>query len=147
LTVLDRLADKDAKDKIASKTHTIEVLPKTFGIGGLVAPAVGFVGQPHATELILFYLPLNAAKQPSAEVTISVLDVNNKPVVPAVVYEFPRDLPVGTDLVKENFVPIRYPMFLNRPGRFTVDIYAKDKVQNKEARLSYTLTVLELSGK
>ena len=41
-------------------------------------------------------------------------------------------------------MPIRYPIFLNRPGRFTVDIVAKDNLGKNESRLSFPLTVLEI---
>ncbi len=141
LTVLDRLANEQK-----SFIHQFELMPPTFGIGAVVAPSIGFSGLPYATEFALFDLTLDAQKKPNVEVVMQVLDDSGKPVSPPVTSTLPNDLPVGADLQTENFVPIRYPIFLNRPGRFTIDIYAKDHVGKKEARLTYPLTVLDMSG-
>lgn len=141
LTVKDRVSG-DQKSYI----HNFELLPQTFGIGAVVAPSIGYPGLPYATEFALFDLTLDAKKQANAEVTMRVLDASGKEVAPPVISTLPMDLAPGTDLEKENFVPIRYPIFLNRPGRFTVDIVAKDNVGKKESRLSFPLTVLDLAG-
>jgi len=141
LTVVDRLADAKV-----SYVHPFELLPPSFGIGAVVAPAFGFSGLPYATEFALFDLTLDSQKKPNVEVVMQVLDDSGKPVSPPVTSTLPADLPVGTDLQTENFVPIRYPIFLNRPGRFTIDILAKDNLGKKETRLTYPLKVLDLSS-
>lgn len=141
LTVQDRLAKE-----IKSHVYPFEMLPQTFGIAGIVAPAIGFPGQHHSTEFALVDLTLDAKKQPDVEVTMRVLDDSGKQVATPIVSSMPRDLPAGADLEKENFVPMRYPIYLNRSGRFTIEILAKDKVGNKEARLTYQLNVLDFSG-
>lgn len=141
LTVQDRLANK-----VASHIHSFELLPPSFGIGAVVAPSIGYPGLPYATQFALFDLTLDAEKKPNVEVVMQVLDDSGKPVSRPVTTTLPNDLPVGTDLQAENLVPLRYPIFLNRPGRFTIDIHAKDINGKKEARLTYPLTVLDLSG-
>src|SRR5262245_27287699 len=141
LTVQDRLANK-----VDSYIHSFELLPPSFGIGAVVAPSIGFSGLPYATEFALFDLTLDGQKKPNVEVVMQVLDDAGKLVSPPVTSTFPNDLPVGTDLQSENFVPIRYPIFLNRPGQFTIDILAKDNLGKKEARLNYPLKVLDLAG-
>ena len=141
LTIHDRLANERK-----SHIHQFELLPPTFGIGTVEAPALGFSGLTYATRFALFELTLDANKKPNVEVTMKVLDDAGKPVSPPVISTLPSDLPVGADLETENIVPLRYPIFLNRPGRFTIDIHAKDHVGKKEARLTYPLTVLDLSG-
>ncbi|MCI0685303.1 MAG: hypothetical protein L0Y71_24660 [Gemmataceae bacterium] len=141
LTVLDRLAKSSD-----SEVYSFELLPPTFGIAGIVAPAIGFPGQHHSTEFALVDLTLDGKKQPDVEVTMRVFDDAGKEVAKPIVSILPRDLPVGADLEKENFVPMRYPIYLNRSGRFTIDIHAKDKAGNKEARLKYPLNVLDFSG-
>jgi len=35
------------------------------------------------------------------------------------------------------------PIYLNRPGRFTIEILAEDKTANKRFELRYPLTVLD----
>src|SRR5262245_24729300 len=146
LTVQDRL-DNNPKTGIKSHIHSFELLPPSFGIGAVVAPAFGFSGLPYSTKLALFDLTLDAQSKPNVEVVMQVLDDAGKPVSPPVISNYPNHLPPGTDLQTENFVPIYYPIFLNRPGRFTIDILAKDNNGKKEARLTYPLTVLDLSGK
>ena len=141
LTVQDRLS-KEQK----SHVYQFELLPQTFGIAGVVAPAIGFPGQHHATEFALVDLGLDAKKQPNAEVTMRVLDESGKAVATPVVSTLPRDLPAESNLEKENFVPMRYPIYLNRSGRFTIDILAKDNISKKESRLTYPLTVLDFSA-
>lgn len=141
LTVQDRLAKE-----VKSHVYSFELLPQTFGIAGIVAPAIGFPGQHHSTEFALVDMALNAEKKPDVQVTMRVLDESGKVVAPPIISALPRDLPVGADLEKENFVPMRYPIYLNRSGRFTIDILAKDNVGKKEARLTYQLHVLDFSG-
>ena len=141
LTVQDRLT-KDQK----SHVHSFELLPQQFGIAGVVAPSIGFPGQHHSTEFALVDMTLDANKKADVDVFMRVLDQNGKEVATPVKSSLPRDLPVGADLEKENFVPMRFPIYLNRSGRFTIDIYAKDNNGKKEVRLSYPLTVLDFSG-
>jgi hypothetical protein len=140
LTVLDRHS-KEQK----SHVYSFDLLPQTFGIAGIVAPAIGFPGQHHSTEFALVDLALDDKKQPDVEVTMRVLDDNGKQVATPIVSTLPRDLPAGADLDKENFVPMRYPIYLNRSGRFTIDILAKDNISKKEARLKYQLNVLDFA--
>jgi len=141
LTVLDRHS-KEQK----SHVYSFDLLPQTFGIAGIVAPAIGFPGQHHSTEFALVDLALDDKKQPDVEVTMRVLDDSGKQVATPIVSTLPRDLPAGADLEKENFVPMRYPIYLNRSGRFTIDILAKDNISKKEARLKYQLNVLDFAG-
>jgi hypothetical protein len=143
VTVHDRNA-KEAK----SHTHQFELLPQGFGFAGVSAPAIGFSGQHHATHFALIDMALDAKKTPNVKVEMRVLDENGKPVAPSMFSELPRDLPLEADLEKENFVPMHFPLYLNRPGRFTIDIMAKDNTGNKEARLTYPLVVLDfVTGK
>jgi hypothetical protein len=143
LTVQDRHS-KEQK----SIQYQFDLLPPSFGIAGVEAPAIGFTGQHHATMFVLIDMGLDDKKLPNVEVTMRVLDETGKAVAPPVISTMPRDLPVEANLEKDNFVPMRYPLYLNRPGRFTIDIHAKDKISNREARLTHPLTVLEFtSGK
>jgi hypothetical protein len=141
LTVLDRNS-KEQK----SHVYTFELMPQTFGIAGVVAPSIGFPGQHHSTEFALVDMGLDDKKQPNVEVTMRVLDEAGKPVTTPIISTLPRDLPPDSSLDKENFVPMRYPIYLNRSGRFTIDILAKDNIGKKESRLTYPLTVLDFSG-
>jgi hypothetical protein len=143
LTVQDRIAN-EAK----SHTHSFELLPQTFGFAGVSAPGVGFSGQYYAAQFALIDMTLNDKKQPDVKIEMRVLDENEKPVAPSVFSTLPQDLPAEANLAKENFVPIHFPLHLNRPGRFIIDILAKDNLGNREARLTYPLYVLDfVTGK
>lgn len=127
-------------------SHSFKVLPATFGFIGVASPAVGIVGFPvaHETTFGLVNMTLDKNGKPDAKVVIRLLDEHNKEVRPATELLMPRDMPDDTDLQKANFVPLRYTLALNRPGRFTIDIQATDKLGNKTASLRIPLTVLDV---
>jgi len=140
LTIEDKVA-KETK----SFTYPVEVLPKDFGFVGVTAPTIGLAGQNSLAGFGLVNMTLDkTTKQPNVEVVIKVLE-NGKPVANPVYITLPKDLPEGLDLDKQNFVPLSYPLYLNRPGVFTLDITATDKAGGKTAQLSYPLTVLDLA--
>lgn len=126
--------------------YDFEVVPETFGFIGVATMAVGFPGQYHVPEFALANFTLDAKmKQPNAEVTISILDEKGTAVSEPVKMLLPRDMPEGTDLEKLNFVPLTYPVYLNRKGRYNIEIRATDKNGNKKAELRYPLTVLDIN--
>ena len=139
LTVTDQLA-KQSKAFV----YPVELLPQGFGFVGTTAPAIGFPGQHYMASFAVVDMALDKNKQPNVEVTIKVLDSADKAVTRPVIITLPKDIPEGIDIQKENFVPLNYPIYLNRPGQFTVDISATDKTGGKTARLRYTLSVLDL---
>jgi hypothetical protein len=141
LTVHDKIA-KEAK----AFTYPFNVVPQGFGFVGVSAPAVGFPGQHYVTGFGLVNLALDGKKQPNCEINIKILDEKGKPVAATVKIELPRDMPEDTDLNKANFVPLQYPIYLNRPGRFTIEIEAHDKFGNKKKELRYPVTVLDVNG-
>ena len=142
LTVHDKIA-KDAK----SFTYPFTVVPQSFGFVGVSAPAIGFPGQHYVTGFGLVNLATDGkTKQPKVDVDIQILDDKGKAVAPTVKIELPRDMPEGIDLAQANFVPLQYPIYLNRPGTFTIDIQAHDKFGNKKASLRYPVTVLDVNN-
>jgi hypothetical protein len=138
--------DKVGKDR-KGFDYEFEVVPETFGFVRVATMAVGFPGQYHVPEFALANFTLDAKmKQANAEVTIRILDEKGTPVSEPVKMLLPRDMPEGTDLEKLNFVLLPYPpVYLNRAGRFTVEVQATDKNGNKKAELRYPLTVLDIS--
>jgi hypothetical protein len=140
LTVTDKLA-KQAK----SFTVPIELVGKEFGFVGVTAPSIGFPGQHYMVSFGLVNMQLDPKKQPNVEVAIKILGEGGKAVSRPAYITLPKDVPEGIDVQKENFVPLSYPFYLNRPGLFTIDITAIDKVGNRTIRLSYPLHVLDLA--
>lgn len=141
LTVTDKIAGQ-AK----TFTYPFNVIPQTFGFVGVSAPAMGFPGQHYVTGFGLVNLALDGKKQPSVEINIKILDDKGGIVAPAVKIELPRDMPEGINLEQANFVPLQYPIYLNRPGRFTVEIQAHDKFGNQKRELRYPVTVLDVNN-
>lgn len=141
LTVADRLS-KETK----SFVYSFELKPQGFGFIGVTAPAVGFPGQQYGASFAVVDMALDAKKVPNVEVTMKILDETGQPVTTPIISKLPRDLPAEIDLAKENFVPMQFPIYLNRTGRFTIDISAVDVAGSKQASLRYPLTVLDLNA-
>jgi hypothetical protein len=126
--------------------YDFEVVPETFGFVRVAAQAVGFPGQHHVVDFTLVNITLDGKmKQPNAEVTIRIFDQQGTAVSEPVKMLLPRDMPEGTDLEKLNFVPLPYPVYLNRSGHYTIEVRATDKNGDKKAELRYPLTVLDIS--
>lgn len=143
LKVIDKLA-KEGKGK--QFTYPFEVIKPGFGFIQTTAPALGVPGGPYLTTFGLVNLGLDAKKNPDAEVSIRILDDKGVAVRPAVKIQLPAEMPAGVDLAVENFVPLSYPVFLNRPGRYTIEVSATDKIGAKTAKMSYSLNVLDLNS-
>ena len=89
-------------------------------------------------------MTLNAKKQPDVDITMRVYDADGKtPVAPQILSNLPKDLPDDIDLKKENFVPMQFPIYLNRTGTFIIEVLAQDKLTKKNIQLRYPLTVLD----
>jgi hypothetical protein len=141
LTVKDQLSN-DSK----AVTYPIEVIASEFGFVGVTAPAVGLIGQHYLASFAVVDMGLDAKKMPNVEITIKLFDDKGTAVAKPTVMTLPKDIPEGIDIQKESFVPLSYPLYLNRSGRFTVEIVATDRVSAKTAQLRYQLTVFDLKA-
>jgi hypothetical protein len=126
--------------------YNFDLLPPAFGMIAVTAPAIGFPGQLYVPGFALVNFTLDKKDMPDAKVTIRILDQAGSPVAPQVEMLFPRDLPEKTDLAKENFLPLTYPVYLNRVGRFNMEIIANDKLGNRKAALSFPFTVIDINS-
>jgi hypothetical protein len=140
LTVKDNLGNESK-----AFTYPVELLPQGFGFVGVTAPAIGLPGQHYMASFAVVDMGLDAKKQPNVEVAIRVLDGAGKEVTRTVFMSLPKDIPEGIDVQKENFVPLNYPLYLNRAGRFTIEVTAADKTANRSIQLRYPLSVLDLA--
>lgn len=141
LTVQDKVANQAKAFK-----YDFEVVPESFGFIGVSAPAVGFPGQQYISTFALVNMGLDAKKQPNVDVTMRVLDDKGSPVAKAMTLSLPAAIPEGVDIQKENFVPLNYPLYLNRVGTFQIDVVAVDKMSNKQVQLRYPLTVIDITS-
>jgi hypothetical protein len=140
LTVRD-LIGKDAK----AFSYDFQLLKETFGMIGVFAPAVGFPGNQYRMEINLVNMTLDNKNKPNVEMSIRILE-GGRPVADAVQVMLPRDLPDEVDLAKTNFFPYTFPVYLNRAGRFTMEIVALDKNGNKRTELTYPFTVIDINS-
>lgn len=140
LTVNDRIAN-------ASKAfvYPFELLPQGFGFVGVTAPGVGFPGQNYVAQFALVDMALDKNKQPLVDIMMRVLDETGANQLTKPIYSsFPRDLPEEVNLEKENFIPLQFPIYLNRPGSFMIEVNAADKLSKKTIQLRYPLKVIEV---
>ena len=136
------------KDNLAKQTKSFEyafnVVPPEFSFVGVSAKTVGFPGENYVATFAIVDMTLNAKKQPDVDITMRVYDAASKnPVAPQILSNLPKDLPDEIDLKKENFVPMQFPIYLNRPGTFIIEVLAQDKLTKKTIQLRYPLTVLD----
>lgn len=140
LTVTDR-----ASGASKSLSQSYEVLPKGFG---LVRPSATVDPEAQTPAVILAAgqrLWLNFAAvgfgrdgtsgQPNLNVVLSVLDESGKQVSQSsgqVTKDVPKDAPL---------VPMQFAVELNRAGKFTLQVAARDGVTGKESRVALPFTV------
>lgn len=77
------------------------------------------------------------SKQPHVTFTLRVLDQRGEPV-----YDKPLTNTVKKDVPeKAPVVPMAFPLSLNRPGKFTVELVAVDEISGKKAKTTFPITV------
>lgn len=135
MTITDK-AGKDTK----SFEYLFEVMAPAFGVVGVTAPAIGLIGTYHTTQFAMVHMKLDDKKQPKLELLMRVLDAAGKELS-KLESSFPKDLPADVDLGKANFLPWHYPIYLNRTGRFTIEITARDS--SGVVTITYPFTVLD----
>ncbi len=142
LTVEDMNAKPAAKKSIEQQ---FELLKAQFGMVGMAAPAVGFTGQHYGATFALANMKIDDKGKPNVDVIMRVVDDKGKKSEPMTI-NLPKDMPPNIDLKKENLFPMQFPIFLNRAGRFTVEIEAIDQMSKTTSKLSYPLRVVDIDS-
>ena len=139
---------EDPKTKSKDTTSTkFEVIKKDFGIvnvytsydvhGTISAPNSGVVGQTLFVQATVVSFERDPkTKQPKIELQYQYLDEKGTPLL-----KEPSKFLVdnGVD-EKHGLFSDRFPIFLNRPGKFTVQITATDKIANKKSTYEFVIT-------
>jgi hypothetical protein len=146
VTIKDRSTDTSA-----TLIRKFEVVQHRFGfvqVGlshrdapTLAAPQVAGVGE--ALDLnfsvVGFELDKSRKDQPSIETSLRILDEDGKPTLAkpygGLANEAPPEYKKG--------LPMKFSLYLNRPGKFKLEVKATDKVAKKNATLLLDLTVVE----
>jgi hypothetical protein len=149
-TVKVTVTDRAAKPSVsATVTRKFEVLQPAFGLvrlgtsfdpdGRIPAPMVGVPGQfMHVNFVTVGFTRDKLKKQPDLVVELRVFDKDKKPVLTK-----PDQGLVNKDVREDaRGLPMGFVMALNRPGEFTVELKATDKISGKSATLSFPLLVL-----
>lgn len=144
-----RVEDPQVKGRSDTLTVPFEVLKRDFGIvavyttyderGSVSAPTTGMVGQ---TIFVQFSVASFArdpkTRQPHVEFEFQIVDELGRPTLGK-----PRTYIQDSGIdEKHGAFAMRFPLFMNRPGRFTVKITARDKVANKVAGYELPVVVL-----
>lgn len=133
-----------------SLTKNFEVAPPTFGIvcfhtsydpeDKIPAPMMGVAGQ----ALYMHFVTVNFArsqstKQPHNQIELRVLDSNGKPTNDQpLVYEVKKDIKEDVDAIDWDLA-----LPLNRPGTYTVELKADDKISGKSYKMTFPVTVMQ----
>lgn len=145
LTVTDRRAKKTAMLE-----HKFDVLPKEFGLVRVgystlseKPTSVPYIAVAGETILVggtvLHFARDQKTMQPNVGLQVRVLDEDGKQVLPKPMTDEVKQL----DSVKRLDIPIGMPLELNRPGKFTVELEATDRISKKTAKVSLPLQVVE----
>jgi hypothetical protein len=142
VTVTDR-----ATKQTQSVTQTLQVLPAEFGLvqlkitsdpnGTVPAGLVGAGQSIWVNFAVVRFDRDKASKQPNVQFEMRILDESGKPTLAKPeTGSISQDVPANDKLLGGQF-----PISLNRPGKFTVELKAVDKITGKSATLSFPLTV------
>lgn len=145
LTVTDRTSKASQK-----LTRKFEVLPKAFGLVQVVAtidpqrtravPTTGVVGEFRFISCAVVGFERDAAKkQPNTVVEMRVLDESGTQVSKPAIQEITEDVPENAGLIPTQ----PFPLALNRPGKFTIELQATDRITKKTAKVSLPLISVE----
>jgi hypothetical protein len=146
VTIVDRTTKQTAS--IAGKG---KVLPADFGIVhvGLFADAetrvpnsaIGVVGD----SVFMHFSAVGFArdkdkKQPDLRVSMRILDEQGKPTMAKpIIGKIDSDVPADA-----RWLPMQFGLTLNRPGRFTIELTAEDRLAGKTSHFSYGIRDLPL---
>lgn len=138
-----------AGGKAESLSKTFEVLPRGFALVRLavthdsegVLPVVA-AGHGQGVWLqfgVVGFTRPAAGKGPDVALEMQVADADGKPTLARPVSAVLNQPLADTAAL----LPVRLPLSLNRPGKFTVEVTATDRASGKTAKLSFPLVVVE----
>lgn len=150
VAVTDRAANPK---RSATVKKNFEVLDKGFGIvrlatsydsyGQTPAPNVGVAGQFYWVSFWAVGFERDGKKQPNIALEMSILDDKGKPTISE-----PLTGEAASKVPAEiSAIPLQFQVNLNRPGKFTVQLKATDKLGKKTSEVSFPLTVLDSNPK
>jgi hypothetical protein len=144
----------EVTDRVANKSETLvrkfEVLPKAFGLvrlhmmyaqGPVPAPPHAVVGQSFfVNSAAVHFLRDKDSKQPNVVVEMNILDDKGAPTLAQ-----PQKVEFNKDIDQKLIgLPVNLLVECNRPGKFTIELQATDRLANKTTKVSLPLQVVEV---
>lgn len=145
----------DPKSKSSDTLTTkFEVVKRDFGIvavyashdesGAFSAPTTGVVGQTIFVQFSVATFQRDPkTKQPNVEFQFQISDEKGNPALAKPRTHVQDDKAVNKVDEKDGAFAMRFPLFMSRPGKFTVKITATDKVANKTVSYELPVSVLQ----
>lgn len=135
-------ADLSVKFEVAKKDFGVVAVYTTYDVRGEIsAPTAGQVGQTIFVQFSVASFERDPkTKQPEVEIVCQLFDDTGKPTL-----ETPRkhiqDAKAAQPVKDgDGAFALQFPLFMNRPGKYTVEVKATDRVSKKSA--SYRLPVV-----
>ena len=147
-----KIAVSDPKTKAAGSLNVkFEVLKKEFGVvavftsydsdGKLSAPTSGQVGQTIFVQFSVASFDRDKEKQPNVKVEFQVFDDKGLPTLTAPRKHIQDGKSLPAVKPEDGAFALQFPLFMNRPGKFVVEIFATDEVSKKTSRYRLPITV------
>lgn len=146
---LKAMVKDHAANKEATFTRKFEVIPPTFGMvrlglsydveGKIHAPPVAVPGQRLQVNFYATGFERDkTSKQPNISFKMRVLE-NGRPVLGKDAGGNITDAPENHKMIPANFF-----LYLNRPGKYTVELEATDEVSKKKTAQSFDINVVDV---
>lgn len=143
VTIKDRAADRskslEHKFKVLDNDLALVRLQVSTDPDALFPAAVVGAGQSAWVNFgAVGFARDRTSGQPNTRFSLRILDADGKPT-----FAKPHTTTVNKGVpAKFLALPMTFPLSLNRPGKFTVELTAKDEITGKSAKLSFPLNVL-----
>ncbi len=148
-----KLVVTDTKSKTTGNLSLkFEVAKKEFGVvavyttydqrGELSAPTAGQVGQTIYVQFSIAAFERDVkTKQPDVEVVCQIFDDKNAATLVTPRKHIQDAKALQTVKETDGAFALQFPMFMNRPGKFVVEITAEDRVTKKKTSYKLPVTV------
>jgi hypothetical protein len=143
----------DPKTKAVGQLETkFEVLKKDFAVlavyashdpkGEISAPTAGQVGQTLYVQFSIAGFERDAkTKQPNVEIEFQLFDDKNQPTLGTPRKHIQDNMSPQQVKDGDGAFALQFPLFLNRPGKYVVQMKATDRVTKKESTYRLPVTI------
>lgn len=144
ITIKDLLSGKSnsikGSAKVAGKDFALVQTSVSSDIDGQYPVIVYAAGQGIWVHTSAVGFGRGDGKQPHVAFSLRVLDQSGKSI-----YDKPLTNTISKDVPEKSpVIPMAFPLSLNRPGKFTVELLASDEIGRKKSKISFPITVYEV---